>query len=48
MSVRIVTSAHKGAVIREGEIDPDDLQHLLRMKLTPAHGGGPFLEEIGA
>jgi hypothetical protein len=48
ISVWVVTSAHQGAVIREDEIHADDLAHLLRMELTPAHGGGPFLEEIGA
>lgn len=48
MSLWVVVSAHQNAVISEDQIHPADLAHLLRMELTPAHGGGPFLEEIGA
>ena len=48
ISLWVMTAAHQGAVIREDQIHPDDLSHLLRLQLTSAHGGGPFLEEIGA
>jgi hypothetical protein len=48
ISVWVMTAAHQGAVIREDQIHPDDLAHLLRLELTPAHGGGPFLEELPA